>query len=76
MLFLMADTFVTNPAAVEENNLESICEIAETASDFRKKITELFQKSFSEQEIEKRKKILESVYDNNVNALQLIQWIW
>ena len=67
---------LTNPAAVEENNLESICEVAETASDFRKKITELFQKSFSEQEIEKRKKTLESVYDNNVNALQLIQWIW
>jgi glycosyltransferase involved in cell wall biosynthesis len=67
---------VTNAAAVEENNLESICEIAETASDFRKKITELFQKPFSQQEIDERKKALESAYDNNANALQLIRWIW
>ena len=67
---------LTNPAAVEENNLESICEIAETASDFRKKITELFQKPFSQEEIDERKNVLEGVYDNHANALQLIQWIW
>ena len=67
---------LTNAAAIEENNLESVCEIAETASDFRKKITELFQKSFSQPEIEERKKVLESVYDNNANALQFIRWIW
>lgn len=67
---------LTNPAAVEENNLESICEIAETVSDFRKKITELFQKPFSQEEIDERKNVLEGVYDNHANALQLIQWIW
>lgn len=67
---------ITNPTSVEENNLESICQIAETASEFRKKIIALFQKSFSEKEIEQRKKVLENAYNNNANAIQLIQWIW
>ena len=67
---------ITNQAAIEENNLESICDIADNASDFRKKITELFQKPFTQHEIEERKKVLEYVYDNHANALQLIQWIW
>ena len=67
---------VTNSAAVEENNLASICEIAGAASDFKKIITELLQKSFTQIEIDKRKKILKSIYDNQSNALKLIQWIW
>ena len=40
---------VTNAAGVEKNNLESICEIAETESDFKKTISELFQKSFTQE---------------------------
>lgn len=67
---------VTNPSAVEKSNLESICEIADSASEFKKIITELFQKSFTQSEIDKRKKIVEGIYDNHANAVKLIQWIW
>ncbi len=67
---------ITNTAAIEENNLESICEVEDSVTGFRKKITELFQKPFTQQEIDQRKKVLEGVYDNHANALQLIRWIW
>jgi glycosyltransferase involved in cell wall biosynthesis len=67
---------VTNAAGVEKNNLESVCEIADTGEDFKKAISELFQKSFTQDEIDKRKKILERMFDNHAQALQLIQWIW
>lgn len=67
---------VTNQAAVEKSNLDSICEIADTATDFKKIIIALFQKSFTQSEIGKRKKILEDIYDNHANALKLTQWIW
>lgn len=67
---------VCNPAAVEENNLASICEIADSASDFKKIIAALFQKSFNQSEIDERKKILEGIYNNHANALKLIKLIW
>ncbi len=66
---------LTNSAAIEENNLESICDIADDASEFRKKIIALFQKPFPQQDIDERKKVLENVYNNHANALQLTQWI-
>jgi glycosyltransferase involved in cell wall biosynthesis len=67
---------VTNPSAVAGSNLEPICEIADSASDFKKIITEIFHQTFGGNEIEKRKKILEGIYNNHENALKLIQWIW
>ena len=67
---------VTNPVAVEESALASICEIADSASGFKKIIKELFKKSFTQIEIDKRKKILKSIYDNHANAVKLIQLIW
>jgi glycosyltransferase involved in cell wall biosynthesis len=67
---------VTNPAAIEKSNLKSICEIADSASDFKKIITQLFQKPFTQNEIDNRKKILEGMYNNDANAQQLIRWIW
>ena len=59
MLFLMEGMLLPIAAGVEKNNLESVCEIADTGEDFKKAISELFQKSFTQDEIDKRKKILE-----------------
>lgn len=67
---------ITNSSAIEKNTLASICEIADSASDFKKIVNGLFQKSFTQSEVDKRKKLLESMYDNNENAQRLIQWIW
>ena len=67
---------ITNEAAVRENGLETLCEIAGTPLEYKNISAQLFNVSFSENDINKRKKILEEVYNNHKNALQLMQWIW
>jgi glycosyltransferase involved in cell wall biosynthesis len=67
---------ITNPAAVEGSSLETFCEIAVTSAEYKKIIEKLFTQPFTENDIIKRKKILESVYNNYENALRLMQWIW
>ncbi|KAA9038600.1 glycosyltransferase family 4 protein [Ginsengibacter hankyongi] len=67
---------ITTQSAIEKNNVEPLCIIANSASDYKKIITELFQKPFTQNEIDKRKKILETAYNNHENALQLTRWIW
>ena len=63
---------ITNAASLEGTGLESLCELAEGPSDYVKKITELFEISFAENEISKRKEILETMYNNEKNARELI----
>lgn len=67
---------VTNIAAVEESGLDSLCEIANSSTEFTKITLQLFHASFTEDDINKRKKILEGNYNNHANTLQLIKWIW
>lgn len=67
---------ITNSAAVEETGLETLCEIADTSSEYKKITGQLFHASFTETDIIKRKKILEDNYNNHANAIQLIKWIW
>lgn len=66
---------ITNAASVEGTGLASLCEISEDRKDWLKKINELFQRSFSENEIIKRKEILYQLYDNGKNAQQLMKWL-
>ena len=47
---------VTNPAAVEESGLETLCRIAGTPSEYKKITRELFTTSFTEDDINKGKK--------------------
>ncbi len=66
---------ITNPVSVEGNNLEAVCKIANTASDYKKIINELYHQPFTLTEADTRKKVLENIYENHFNALQLIRWI-
>ena len=66
---------ITNSASLEGTGLASLCEIAEEGNDYLKKINELFELSFSQNEIIKRKKILTKMYDNEKNAQQLMKWL-
>ena len=66
---------ITNLASLEGTGLESLCEIAEEGKGYLEKINELFELSFSENEIIKRKKILDKIYDNEKNAQQLMKWL-
>jgi hypothetical protein len=66
---------ITNAASLEGTGLESLCEIAERPADYRAITLQLFQRSFTQKEIDKRNEILNVLYDNEKNARQLIQWI-
>ncbi|MEO8412373.1 MAG: glycosyltransferase [Ginsengibacter sp.] len=67
---------ITNKDGVDGTALESLCEIANTASAYKKMTAQLFHASFTDADITKRKNILEGKYDNEANAQKLIQWIW
>jgi hypothetical protein len=64
---------IVNTATVAGTGLEPLCIIAENNDDFKRKIEELMPLSFTENEIEKRKEILESIFNNQRNAQQLIR---
>jgi glycosyltransferase involved in cell wall biosynthesis len=66
---------VCNNASVEGTGLETLCNIAESPSDYIKITEELFQLSFTEKEIDKRTAILKDQFNNEQNARQLIDWL-
>ena len=67
---------ITNAASLEGTGLETLCEVAETPDDYKKLIRQLVKVSFAENEVNKRKEILKLQYDNERNAMQLIEWIY
>jgi glycosyltransferase involved in cell wall biosynthesis len=67
---------VTNSASLEGTGLEMLCELAQSPADYQQTIQQLSQLSFTQNEINKRNQILKSLYNNEKNARQLIQWIW
>ena len=66
---------LTNKASVNGTGLESLCHLAETGKEYLKKINEMFDLSFSQNEIDNRKNILAKIYDNKENVRQLIKWL-
>ena len=67
---------ITNSAAIEGSGLESLCQIANTKAEWKNSINLFFQKTFTEEDIDKRKTFLKETYNNIENAKKLIQWIW
>ncbi|MEP6928097.1 MAG: glycosyltransferase [Ginsengibacter sp.] len=67
---------VTNSAALEESGLKAFCKTANTSIEYKKITEKLFTSRFTQTDVLERKKILEGVYNNHENALQLMQWIW
>lgn len=67
---------VANDATVEGTDLAEICHLANTASEFQKMISDLFERPFSSKEREKRQALINSHFNNQRNAEKQIQWIW
>jgi hypothetical protein len=67
---------VVNAAAVAGSGLEKVCCIAGDSNSFKETIISLFQNSFTEKNILFRAEILSKLYNNEVNARLLIQWIY
>jgi len=67
---------VVNDEAVEGSGLEDACYIGTTSLAIASIITQLYHHPFGEEEINLRKKLLSQIFNNKVNAKQLIQLIW
>lgn len=63
---------VVNSAMVWGTRLGDLCCVADTPDEMRKVVGELFEKEFSERELEERRKGLGNCYDNAHNARLLI----
>ena len=66
---------ITNKVSLEGTGLETLCCIEENPSGYIKRITELFAIDFDENQINKRKVILENLYDNEKNGKRLIKML-
>jgi glycosyltransferase involved in cell wall biosynthesis len=66
---------VVNSAGVEGSSLENICHIANAAPSFKKAIEEMYQQPFTEQEKEKRQGLLQTIYNNEANAIKLMRYL-
>jgi hypothetical protein len=60
---------LVNLAGVDGSGLNELCNIAETAEDFKKEILFLFDKTFAETAMQRRSTALKKLYNNEANAL-------
>ena len=67
---------VANKASVIGPALEAYCHIANDAASFQQKITALYQQPFEEKEIQQRQALLQSIYNNEANARELMTFLW
>ena len=66
---------IVNSAGVEGSGLESVCHLAKDAASFKKIIEEIYQQPFNDQEKEKRQGLLQTIYNNEANAIKLIKYL-
>ena len=66
---------IVNQAAVDGTPLGPLCHITETPAAMQRVIQQLYHLPFAEEEIRLRKKILDSHFNNAVNADILIQYL-
>ncbi len=67
---------LVNEAAVAGSGLEPFCVIAADETSFQQKLGELYQLAFTEEQIRQRQQLLQTVYNNEVNAGELIKFLW
>lgn len=66
---------LVNNAAIAGTGLQPYCTVVENASEFQQKIKELYEELFTEQEVQKRRGLLLSEYNNEENAKRLMTFL-
>jgi hypothetical protein len=66
---------LVNTAAIDGAAVPTLCEVADTAEDFAKKASLLFEKDFTAEDILHRSKVLAAFYDNENNAMSIIKML-
>ncbi len=67
---------LVNTAAIKGTGLKAVCTVSDDSRNFKENIIELYNRSFTKEEVILRRKMLLPKYDNEKNAWQLIQWIY
>ena len=67
---------VVNDAAVIGSSLGAACHVASDGHGFKKIISRIYQQPLRQEDIQRRKLLLEEKYNNANNARQLIRLIW
>ena len=58
---------IVNDRMVEDSNLDSLCTVANNAQEIISAINRLMKEAITKEDMEKRKKVLQAMYDNNRN---------
>ncbi len=66
---------LVNKAAANGSGLENFCHLTEDAVSFQKKIKELYSLPFTEPEVQQRQGLLNTQYNNEVNAQRLMTFL-
>ena len=67
---------LVNKAAVEGSGVEAYCTIATDAFSFQKNIGALYVHPFTEQQMQERQQLLQTIYNNENNAKELMTFLW
>ena len=67
---------LVNELTVEGTNLNEICHVAGDADAFKSKIIQLHTQPFSKEESNVRSLLLDKMFNNDLNAKQVVKWIW
>jgi hypothetical protein len=67
---------VVNEATIAGSGLESACHVGTTANAFREIVAQLYHQPFTQHEIDLRKRLLNGMFDNAVNAKKIVSSIW
>jgi hypothetical protein len=67
---------LVNTASVAGTIIKPLCTVSDNIESFTKSIIELYNRSFTKEEVMLRHKMLLPYYDAERNARQLIQWIY
>lgn len=67
---------LVNEQTVKGTNLEKVCHVATKSDVFKSKITLLYDQPFSQEDSNSRRLLLDNMFNNEVNAKQVVKWIW
>jgi len=67
---------LVNEQTVEGTNLEKTCHIAADANAFKSKIIQLYKQPFGNEDLNVRHCLLDNIFNNEMNAKQVVKWIW
>lgn len=66
---------IANSPMIHKTGLEHLCHLADTPTEMIGLINDLFAQDFTNEEIEKRRIILEDAFSNRMNAMKIIRLI-